>query len=128
MKIDGQDVFVSRSDAQSIVCPRCSAAVGAPCIGAREKVRESNHMERIQALVGSRTPAPVAGECPVLDSALAGFAAEHFPGVPVGLVGFVASLVRRNGPATPERMAYLVQRWAPPATIASDALQPLPSA
>jgi hypothetical protein len=45
-------ITTSRSAAQGVTCPRCGAAPGQPCTGARGKVRESMHRERHQALEG----------------------------------------------------------------------------
>jgi hypothetical protein len=43
-------IKTSRTDALNVACPRCAAAPGEPCTGARGKVRESMHRERHQAL------------------------------------------------------------------------------
>lgn len=40
--------MLSRSDVQEFACPKCGADPGDPCVGARNKVRESCHRERWQ--------------------------------------------------------------------------------
>jgi hypothetical protein len=47
-------ITTSRSAAQGVTCPRCGAAPGQPCTGARGKVRESMHRERHQAIGGGQ--------------------------------------------------------------------------
>jgi hypothetical protein len=55
--------FTTRTNAEHFPCPRCDAARGAHCLGAREKPRESCHAERherariLLALMGSWTGA-----------------------------------------------------------------------
>lgn len=44
--------YPSRTEVQSVSCPRCGSSRGEPCIGARQKIRESNHMERIYRYMG----------------------------------------------------------------------------
>ena len=41
--------YPSRTEVRTVPCPTCGARPGQKCIGAREKVRESNHQERVTA-------------------------------------------------------------------------------
>lgn len=45
--------LTSRSRARSVRCPACGAEPGSPCIGARNKVRESCHRERHEVALRS---------------------------------------------------------------------------
>jgi hypothetical protein len=40
--------YVSRTDALTVACPYCKAEPGYPCMGARDKPRDSSHKERQQ--------------------------------------------------------------------------------
>jgi hypothetical protein len=50
IEVRSDRITTSRTQAQTIACPRCGAAPGQPCTGARGKPRESMHRERHQAL------------------------------------------------------------------------------
>jgi hypothetical protein len=41
------DPFLARTVVRGYACPHCGAQPGENCIGVREKVRESNHQERV---------------------------------------------------------------------------------
>ena len=44
-------VHVSRERVRDVECPSCLAPEGEKCVGARRKVRESNHQERVNKYV-----------------------------------------------------------------------------
>ena len=41
--------YVSRTESRSVACPRCGSTAGDPCVGVREKIRESSHLERVDS-------------------------------------------------------------------------------
>lgn len=53
--------YTSRSEAREFKCPECEAEPGHKCIGARGKVRESVHLERLKVAADSLGHGPVGG-------------------------------------------------------------------
>lgn len=43
----------TRENVRTVSCPKCNAPPGQNCTGARDNVRKSNHMERIEAFLNS---------------------------------------------------------------------------
>ena len=43
-----REYMLPRTVVRQVECPKCGAAPGKLCLGARGKGRESNHMERVE--------------------------------------------------------------------------------